>query len=79
MFLTWIHWGFPHHIFFPSNFSSHKVFPSPSFRQFYKIVESGRNYNKIPLSSGEEKHVDTYMVMNTTRNKARRKYSKEVS
>ena len=45
---------------------------NPSF-----IVESGINYTKMPLSSGEEKHVD--IVMNTTGNKARTKYSREVS
>ena len=28
---------------------------------------------------GEEKHVDTNMVMNTTRSKTRTKYSKKVS
>ena len=60
-------------------FKPQDLAPSPSFCQSHKIVEGGRNYTKIPLSSGEEKHVDTYMVMNTTRNKTRTKYSKEVS
>ena len=65
---------------YPPTFSSYKVPPPvPSFHQSHKIVEGGRNYTKILLSSGEEKHMDAYMVMNATRNKARRKYSKEVS
>ena len=51
----------------------------PSFRRSHQVVEGGRSYSKISLSSWEEKHVDTYMVMNTTRNKAKTKYSKEVS
>ena len=50
--------------------------PSPSFCWFYK---GGRNHTKIPLSSEEEKHFYTYIVMNTTRNKTRTKYPKEVS
>ena len=32
----------------------------------------------IPIGK-EENHVDTYMVLNTTGNKARTQYSKEVS
>ena len=44
-----------------------------------KTSGGGRNYNKIPLSSAEEKHVDTCRVMNTTRNKNRRIYSEKVS
>ena len=34
---------------------------------------------EFPLTSAEEKHMDTYMVMSTTKNKTRTKYSKEVS
>ena len=52
---------------------------SPSFHLSHKIMEGGRNYTEIPSSSGEEKHVDTYMLMKTTRNRTRTKYSKEVS
>ena len=37
--------------------------PSPSFCQSHKIVEGGRNYTKILLSSGEEKHVDIYIYI----------------
>ena len=81
MFLTWFTWGFLHpHMLFPSTFSSHKVFRQSQFSRSHKIMEDGRNYNKIPLSNGQEKHhVDTYMVTNTTRNKTRDKYFKEVS
>ena len=43
------------------------------------LAEGGGDYTRIPLSSGAEKHVDTYMIMNTTRNKTRTKHSKEVS
>ena len=50
-----------------------------SFRQSHKIVEGGRNYTKISLSGEKEKHLDTYMVLNTTINKTRTKYSKGVS
>ena len=64
---------------FPPNLFKLQDSPSPSIRQSHKIVESGRNYTKIPLSSGEEKYVDTFMVMNTTWNETRTKYSKEVS
>ena len=46
--------------------------PSPSFCRSNK---GGRNYAKIPLSSGEEKHVGTYVDMSTTRKKTRTKYS----
>ena len=53
--------------------------PSSSFRRSNKIVKGGTNYTKFPLSSAKEKHVDIYMVMNTTRSKTRTKYSKEVS
>ena len=42
-------------------------------------MEGLKNSNKLQLSSAEEKHVDTYMVMSTTKNKTRIKYSKEVS
>ena len=79
MFLTWYSSGSlpsysaTHNRFKPQDFPS-----SPSFCMSHKMVQGGRN-NKIPLSSGEEKHVDRYMVMNTTRNKTRTKYSKEVS
>ena len=38
-----------------------------------------KKFYKFPLSSAEEKHVDTYMVMSTTKNKTRIKHSKEVS
>ena len=38
-----------------------------------------KKFYKFPLSSAEEKHVDTYMVMSTTKNKTRTKYSKEVT
>ena len=57
---------FPPHAL-PRIFSSHKN-PSPgcSFHRSHKIVEGRRNYTKIPLSSGEEKHVDTYMVIKIT-------------
>ena len=48
-------------------FSSQKVPPLVP-------VEGGRNYTKIPLSSGEEKHVYTYTIMNTARNKNRTKH-----
>ena len=67
-------YALPPNLFKPQDFPS-----SPSFHQSLKIVEGGRNYTKIPLSSGEDEHVDTYIVMNTTRNKTRTKYSKEVS
>ena len=53
--------------------------PSSIFCQFQKIVEGVTNDAKFPLSSAKEKHVDTCMVMSTTRNKTRKKYSKEVS
>ena len=64
-----------------SNLFKPQCFPPPSssFRLSDKIVKGGTNYAKFPLSSAEEKHVDTYMVMRTTRNKTRTKYSKEVS
>ena len=60
-------------------FQSTRFSPSPSFRRSHKIVEGGRNYMKIPLFTGEEDHVDTYMVMKTTKNKIRIKYPKEIS
>ena len=41
-------------------------------------MEGGRNYTKIFLFSGEEKHVNTYMIVNTTRIKTTTKYFKEV-
>ena len=64
----------------PSNLFKPQGFPlSPSFCQCHKIAEGGRNYTKISLSNGEEKHGDTCMPINTTRNKIRTKYSKEVS
>ena len=59
----------------PPTFSSHKA----QFSSTHKIVEGGRNYTKISLSGEKEKHLDTYMVLNTTRNKTRTKYSKGVS
>ena len=34
---------------------------SSSYRQSDKIVKGGTNYTKFPLSSAEEKHVDTYI------------------
>ena len=46
-------WGFP---------------PSPSFCRSHKIVEGGRNYTKIPLSSGEGKHMDLYVVIKREQN-----------
>ena len=66
-------------MFFPPTISSRKVSPSSIFNQPHKIVEGVKNSNKFHLSSAEEKHVDTYMVMSTTKNKTRTKYSKEVS
>ena len=63
---------FPH---IPSpNLFKPQGFPPSSFHRSHKIVEGGRNHTKFPLSSGEEKHVDTYMVMNT-RNKTKGKCS----
>ena len=53
--------------------------PSSIFHQSHETVESVKNSNKLRLSSAGEKHVDTYMVMSTTKNKIRTKYSKEVS
>ena len=55
----------------PQPFQATRLPPSPSFRQSHKTVESGRYATKIPLSGGEEKHVDTYMVINTTTNKTK--------
>ena len=52
---------------------------SSIFHQSHKKVESVKNSNKLHLSRAEEKHVDTYMVMSTTKNKTRTKYSKKVS
>ena len=52
---------------------------SSNFHQSHKIVEGVENSTKFPLFSADEKHVDTYKVMSTTRNKTRTKYSKEVS
>ena len=44
----------------------------------HKIVEGVKNSTKFPLSNAEEKHVDTYMVMSTTKNKTRTKYSNKL-
>ena len=63
----------------PQPFQATRFPSSLSFHRSHKIVEGRRNYTKIPLSSGEEKHVDMYTIMNSTRNKTRTKYSKEVS
>ena len=38
----------------PNLFKPQGFPPSPSFRRSHKIMEGGRNYTKIPLSSGEE-------------------------
>ena len=83
----WCPWGsfhptprksFPHPHMCPSPQPlSHKVLPPVPI--FVDLVEGGRNYTKIPLSSGEEKHVDTYIDKNTTKNKTGTTYSKEVS
>ena len=62
----------------PQPFQATTFPPSPSFRQSHKIVEGGINCTKFPLSSREEKHVDTCMVMNTAGNKTRTKYYKNV-
>ena len=71
----------PHHMSIPPTFLSHNVPPRPSssYRRSDKIVKGGTNYTKFPLSNAGEKQVDTYIVMGTTGNKTRTKYSKEVS
>ena len=53
--------------------------PSSIFHQSHKILKSVTNYAKFSLSSAKEKYMDTYMVMSTTKNQTRTKYSKEVS
>lgn len=64
---------------FPITFPSYQPFhatrfsPSPNYCRSHKRVVGGRDYAKIPLSNDEEKHGDTHMVMNTTRNKTRKK------
>ena len=66
----------PSHMLFPPNFLSHKIPPTvPVFVDPTKqwMVE------EIILKSGEERHVDKYMVMNTTRNKISTKCCREVS
>ena len=63
----------------PPDMSFPPTFLSHNGEGWNKIVKSGTNYAKFPLSSAEEKHVDTYMVTSTTRNKTRTKCSKEVS
>ena len=75
---AWCPWGslpprkFSLHMPFPLTFSRHKVFPLvPVFVDHTKQWEGVRNHTKIILSKGLEKHVDTYMIMNTTRNKTR--------
>ena len=60
---------------------SFQVTRSPQYH-FSSIPQNSggcKKSSKFPLSSAEEKHVDTYMVMSTTKNKTRIKYSKEVS
>ena len=63
----------------PLPFEGTKFSANPSFHWFHKIVKGGINYTKTPLLTGEGKHVDIYMVINTTKNKTRTKYYKEVS
>ena len=53
--------------------------PSSSLCWSQKILEAGTSYTRFPLSRAEEKHVDTYIIMSTTKTKTRTKYSKEVS
>ena len=66
---------FPFPYVFSHNLFKQQGFPpSSGFRQSHKIVEGGTNYTKISLSSWEEKHVDTYIVMSTNRNKTKIKY-----
>ena len=66
----------PSHMLFLPNFLSHKipltvpVFVDPT--KWWMVEE-------IILKSGEERHVDKYMVMNTTRNKISTKCCREVS
>ena len=63
----------------PENLSSHMPSPEPFQTTRFPppapvfVDSGGRNYTKISLSNGEEKHVDTYMVMNTSRNKSWKK------
>ena len=60
------------------NVSSHKVPPVP-FSSIPQNSGGCKKFYKFPLSSAEEKHVDTCMLMSTTKNKTRTKYSEEVS
>ena len=64
---------------FPQPFQVTRSPEGSIFHQSHKIVEGVKNSTKFLLSSAEEKHVDIYMVMSTTKNKTRTKYSKEVS
>ena len=59
----------PPHMSFPPTFLSQCFPPVSSYCRSNKIVKGGTNYTKFPLSSAEEKHADTYMVMSNTRNK----------
>ena len=66
---------------FPNHFKSQPSLPPPPVPFFSSIAADSGGYKKFhnfPLSSAEEKHVDTYMVMSTSKNKTRTKYSKEV-
>ena len=60
------------------NVSSHKVPPVP-FSSIPQNSGGCKKFYKFPLSSPEEKYVDTCMVMSSTKNKTRTKYSEEVS
>ena len=63
---------------FPQPF---QVTRSPKYHFSSILQNSGmwKKFYKLPLTTAEEKHVDTYMVISTTKNKPRTKYSKEVS
>ena len=63
---------------FPQRF---QVTRSPKYHFLSVPQNSGvcKKFYKSPLSNGEENHVDTCMIMSTTKNKTRTKYSKEVS
>ena len=66
-------YSLPANLLTPQGFPPALVFVDPTKQWWVDEI-----IPKSLLSNDEKKHVDTYMVMNTSRNKKRTKYFKEV-